>query len=243
LVSRASTCVSTRKTASPALQRHLSVFVPSRRQLSSALVDSKTVPLAPRVSFCALQHSSDIVALLVTSHKDASEKDCPPLQKSRSQGLATLSAVSAHHTLGTSLSTPDAHGLRPSELFSASVIRGPFRISRSALALFYKTNPALYRRFSGLLPQKKPCLFVLPDGLDRGEAVCSLELSVSRALSSFHRSNTCLSSPIPLSSFPVLVPYETKRPGPQGRPIERLSISRYRALARLTFPPTARATF
>jgi len=142
----------------------------------------------------------------------------------------------------TSLSTPDALGLRPSELFSSPVIRSPFRVPRSAPALSYKTNPASYRRFSGLLPQKKPCLFSLPGGLDQGEAACSLELSVSRALSAFHRSNTFLSYPIPLSSFPILIPYGTERPGPQGRPIERSSVSHYRALARLTFSPTAPAT-
>ena len=206
-VSHAFTCVSTRKTASLALQRHLSVFIPSRRQLSSAPVDSETARLAPRVSFMALQHSSDIEALLSTSLAKRVWKGLPASPEVPFPGFGyPLNGVSSPHPW-TSLSTPDALGLRPSELCSASVIRGPFRIARSAPALSYKTNPALYRRFSGLLPQKKPCLCSLPDGLDRGEAVCSLELSVSRALRSFNRSMTCLSSSMPLASFPILVPY------------------------------------
>jgi hypothetical protein len=242
LVSHAFTCVSTRKTASLALQRHLSVFIPSRRQLPSAPVDSETVRLAPRVSFRALQHSSDIEALLCTPLSRCVWKGLPASPKVPFSGFGyPLNGVSSPYPW-TSLSTPDALGLCPSELCSASVIRGPFRIARSAPALSYKTNPALYRRFSGLLPQKKPCLFSLPGGLDQGEACCSLELLVSRALSSFHRSKTRLSSPMPLTSFPVVLPYGTQRPGPQGTPIERLSVSHYRALARLTFRPTALAT-
>lgn len=242
MVSHAFTCVSTRKTACHALQRHLSVFIPSRRQHPSAPVDSKAVRLAPRVSFWALQHSSDTEALLCTSLPKCVWKGLPASPEVPFSGFGyPRNGVSSHYPW-TSLSTSDARGLRPSELCSSSVIRGLFRIARSAPALSYKTSPALYRRFSGLLPQKKPCLFVLPGGLDQGEACCSLELSVSRALSSSNRSKTCLSSPIPLPSFPVVIPYGTQRPGPQGLPILRRSVSHFRALARLTFRPTALAT-
>jgi hypothetical protein len=47
---------------------------------------------------------------------------------------------------------------------------------------------------------------------------------------------------MPLPSFPVVIPFGTQRPGPQGGPILRSSVSHHRALARLTFWPTARAT-
>jgi len=207
LVSHAFTCVSTRKTATPALRRHLSVFIPSRRQHPSAPVDSKAVRLAPRVSFPALQHSSDIEALFLTPLSRCVWKGLPASPEVPFSGFGyPRNGVSSPHPW-TSLSTPDALGLRSSERCSSSVIRGPFRISRSAPALSYKTDPALYRRFSGLLPQKKPCLFSLPGGLDQGEASCSLELWVSRALRSFDRSMTCLSSSMPLASFPNLGPY------------------------------------
>jgi len=87
--------------------------------------------------------------------------------------------------------------------------RDPILLSknRSAPALPYKTRSALYRRSSGFLPREKPCLSALPNGLGRGEAACSLELPVSRALPSLNRPVTSLSHPDPLAPFPILTPH------------------------------------
>jgi len=76
-----------------------------------------------------------------------------------------------------SFSNPNALGLRSSELCSFQVVEEPSRVLPSALALFDKTLTTLSRRFSGLLPPRKPCPFVLPECLARVGAYCSPELS------------------------------------------------------------------
>jgi hypothetical protein len=76
-----------------------------------------------------------------------------------------------------SFSTPNALGLRSSELFSSRAIKGTFRNPLSAPALSGKTITALLRRSSGLIPPRKPCPFTPPGGLVRVGAECSLELS------------------------------------------------------------------
>lgn len=76
-----------------------------------------------------------------------------------------------------SFSTPNALGLRSSEPCSFRVIGKPSRVPLSAPALSDKTLTALPRRSSGLLPPRKPCPFVPPEGLVRVGANCSLELS------------------------------------------------------------------
>jgi hypothetical protein len=75
------------------------------------------------------------------------------------------------------LSTPNAPGLRSSEPCSFRVIGKSSRTLLSALALSGKTLTTLPRRFSGLLPPRKPCPFVPSGGLVRTGANCSLELS------------------------------------------------------------------
>jgi len=76
-----------------------------------------------------------------------------------------------------SFSTPNALGLRSSEPYSSRVIGKSFRAILSAPALSGKTLTALPRRSSGLLPPRKPCPFMPPEGLVRVGASCSLELS------------------------------------------------------------------
>jgi len=76
-----------------------------------------------------------------------------------------------------SLSNPNALGLRSSEPYSFRVIEKPFRVFLSVLALSDKTLTTLSRRFNGLLPPRKPCPFLQPEGLVRVGACCSLELS------------------------------------------------------------------
>jgi hypothetical protein len=85
----------------------------------------------------------------------ASEKLCPAFQKSRPQGLATLSTVSGNAILGSFFQLPTLLGFYPSELFSFPVIRTLFRVPGSALALWLKTSSALSRRFSGFTPTGK----------------------------------------------------------------------------------------
>jgi len=78
---------------------------------------------------------------------------------------------------GGSLSTPNALGLRSSELFSSRVIEKPSRILLSAPALRLKTFTTLNRCSSGLIPPRKPCPSSLPKCLARVGTSCSLELS------------------------------------------------------------------
>jgi hypothetical protein len=68
---------------------------------------------------------------------------------------------------GGSLSTPNALGLRPSELFSSPEIEELSRILLSAPTFPYETAWASYRRFSGLLSPEKPDPLLPPDGLVR----------------------------------------------------------------------------
>jgi len=64
------------------------------------------------------------------------------------------------------------------------------------------------RRFSGLIPPEKLCPSVLPEGLVRGGAVCSLELSdLSGLLFALPRSGASPSGP----SLPVLSPLLSSR--------------------------------
>jgi hypothetical protein len=107
--------------------------------------------------------------------RKASGSRCRDFRKCRPQGLATLSTVSANPRPGGCFSTPDAHGLRPAELFSFSVIGQFFRIVLSVPALSYKTLSDLVPALQRLDPTKKAApTRLLPEGLTRGRACCSL---------------------------------------------------------------------
>jgi len=123
---------------------------------------------------------------------------------------------------GGSLSIPNALGLRSSELFSSRVIEKPFQVSLSALALPGKTLTTLPRRFSGLLPPRKPCPFVLPKCLARVGTSCSLELydlSGSPSVVPWKRASTSFPSPLALTGA---LPYDKTSGKPQGIPVRQL---------------------
>jgi len=95
----------------------------------------------PRLSCLASQHLPEPLTLLFTpSFEKASDQVCLPHQKSRTQGLATLSAMSATKSLIESLSTPNALRLLPSELSSHTVIEPSFPMTLSTPALSYETH-------------------------------------------------------------------------------------------------------
>lgn len=72
---------------------------------------------------------------------EASENRCPDPQKSRTQGLATLSTVLARaKTPGNLFQLPTLLGFLPTKLSSSSVIENLSRDLLSALALSYKTH-------------------------------------------------------------------------------------------------------
>jgi hypothetical protein len=108
--------------------------------------------------------------------RETSGKLCPAFQKSRPQGLATLSTVSAPFNLGSIFQPPTLLGLP----FRALLLRYD-RCSLSKTSLrsgaLLQNLSASHRRFSGLFPQRKPCLCLLPGGLDRDETSCSPGLS------------------------------------------------------------------
>jgi hypothetical protein len=88
---------------------HAPALVPSRATLASCLLKHRTsttswlqLPSAlrpqhtPRLSFLAPQHLPEPLTLLFTPPlEEASDQACLPNQKSRTQGLATLSAMLA----------------------------------------------------------------------------------------------------------------------------------------------------
>jgi hypothetical protein len=140
------------------LRRHLSVF-------PSTLPPSLQAPCIrwtqkPSTSL-ELYHPTaftDQSALLRTpGYPKASEVRCAVLQKSHTQGLATLSVASATLTLGSLFQLPTLLGFAL-QSFTPSSWSGS--ISQSTLPpLRFPTKPsqASYRRSNGLLPQEKPC--------------------------------------------------------------------------------------
>jgi hypothetical protein len=124
---------------------------------------------APRLSFRALQHfryQAPFFSLSVSEKR--LKTSCPGLQKSRTQGLATLSAVSACSIPGDPLSNPNAPELRPSKLSSSPMVEFPFRRTLSALALPYKTLTGLVPAPQRLPPTEKAVpLTALAEGLIR----------------------------------------------------------------------------
>jgi hypothetical protein len=115
-----------------------------------------------------------------------------------------------------SLSVPNALGLRSSELCSFQVIEKPSQALLSTRALSGKTLPTLPRRFSGLLPPRKPSPFVPPKCLAWVGSFCSLEpfdLSGFPSHDPWKRASTSFPSPLVLMSFQ---PYDKQLNEPQG---------------------------
>jgi hypothetical protein len=108
--------------ASPALRRHLSVPPKLAAECSRSYVDGGLSHPAPRLRFMALQHFRHGAPFLAPPFREASGSRCPDSRKCRPQGLATLSTVSACPRPGGCISTPNAPGLRPTELCSFPAI-------------------------------------------------------------------------------------------------------------------------
>ena len=147
---RAFTNVSISKTASPALQRHLSVYYPCSLPCAGVLVDTRTSRKAPRLSFRTLQHSSAGKALFYDSLSRNVWKVLPYSPEVPPSGFGyPLGGVSSLQPR-MFFSTPNALGFRPSELCSFLVIKVFFRKLLSAPALCCKTfqpctgAPAVY---------------------------------------------------------------------------------------------------
>jgi hypothetical protein len=81
-----------------------------------------------------------------------------------------------------SLSTPNAPGLRSSELSSFQVIEEPSRVPLSAPALPGETRMTSPRRSSGFIPPRKPCPLLHPKCLAWGGTVALLSFQTSQAL-------------------------------------------------------------
>jgi hypothetical protein len=117
------------KSSSLALRRHLERLRPTlAASLPAFYVDRRPPSRGTSHELLCPSAYPDRCALLFTpSFEEASRKRCPALKKCRTQGLATLSAVSAFKDPRPSFSTANAPELRPSERFSFPVIEGPFR--------------------------------------------------------------------------------------------------------------------
>jgi hypothetical protein len=127
-------------------------------------VDHDPPTVVPRTSLPALQHLRIPEPFF-----------SPPLSRWRRENVALFPrslTLGFGYPLGeivwlqdprSFLSNPNALGLRSSELFSFRVIGRSSRTLLSALALSDKTLTTLPRRFSGLLPPRKPCPFVPPE--------------------------------------------------------------------------------
>lgn len=153
---------------SPALRRRLSVFTPCEPPLYPAFhADHGPRSRSTSLGYRALQHIR-IHAPFFRFLTEASDPSCLSSRRTRSQGLATLTAARCVDPWG-SLSIPNAHGLHPSKLFSDPVIgnrssRPPFR-SR----VFVQDLAASYRRPSGFVPPSQPCPFFASRVINPGQ--------------------------------------------------------------------------
>jgi hypothetical protein len=134
------TNVAIRKTASLALRRHLSVFHPCSPFRSKIPVDSRTLGQTPRLSFLALQRASAEKTLFFASLSGGVWKVLPYSPEVPSSGFGYPHDGVSTFQPWESFSTPNALGLRPTELCSFVMIDVLFRKRLSAPALSYKTS-------------------------------------------------------------------------------------------------------
>jgi hypothetical protein len=123
-----------------------------------AHVDDDHIPQAPRLSFSALQHfryQAPFCSLSVPEKR--LRIHCPDSQKSHTQGLATLSAVSATRYLGNLSQLPTLMGFALQSFPPLSWSNPPLEELSPLSRLPTKPSQTSYRRLSDLLPQKKPC--------------------------------------------------------------------------------------
>jgi len=139
---------------------------PSYRCPTSTVI---RLPKAPRVSLTTLQRMR-IEEPFFSRHLAVKRPSGFALhtRKSRSQGLATLSAASALRTLEASFSVQRSW-VSPFRAFHSSpVIRFPFPETYSVLALPCITSAALHRRLNGLLPPEKLYPFLATQRVNPG---------------------------------------------------------------------------
>jgi len=146
-------------------------------------VDHDPGKIVPRISFSALQHFRirEPFFSLPLSQKRRGDVALFPRSLTLGFGYPLDEMVWLPHPWG-SLSIPNALGLRSSELSSFQVIEKPFQVLLSAPALSGKTRTTLPRRFSGLLPPRKPCPSLPPECLARVGTVALLSFQTSQAL-------------------------------------------------------------
>jgi hypothetical protein len=151
--------------ASLALRRHLSVSPKLAAVQLKFHVDGGFNHSAPRLSFTALQRFRTPAPLFSLPFRKASEDRCPDPQKSRPQGLATLSAVSAIRALGSVFQPPTLMGFALQSFPLAPWSTDSFVSAFPLLRFPAKPVTALHRRSSGFVPQRKPYpLYCSPKG-------------------------------------------------------------------------------
>jgi hypothetical protein len=153
-----------------ALRRHRSV-VSFRKPPSYSRPTSTVIrfPKTPRVSFDALQHIR-IEEPFGSPNHSARRPSGVALhtRKSRSRGLATLSAAFALQPLDASFSIQRSWASPFRAFYSSPVIRSWFPRTLSAPALPCITSAALHRRLSGLLPPEKLYPFLATQRVNPG---------------------------------------------------------------------------
>jgi hypothetical protein len=118
----------------------------------------------------------DLKALLCAPLSKRPAGICPAHRKCRTQGLATLSTVSALQTRGSLFQPPTLLGFTLQSFFPLGEPDEPFG-SNVPLLRFLTKPGSLVRRSSGLILPKKLCSSMQPEGLVRVGALCSPGLS------------------------------------------------------------------
>jgi len=175
--------VSTHRNApSPVLGRHLSVShlqVPLFPGWPPSMLAS--VQKSTSLELRALQRFLSKPPFFSLSVSKCVQECLPPLLEVPPPGFGyPLGGFLALLTPWESLSIPYARGLCSSELCSFFEIEKRSPSFLSAPALSYETSKLRTGAPAVLLPRKKPCSSLLPDGLSQVGAACSLELSTSR---------------------------------------------------------------
>jgi hypothetical protein len=110
--------------------------------LAVSVVDNIHPRPAPRLSCSTLQHFRSHAPFFSRPTREASQKLYPAPEKSRPQGLATLSTALAAHALGSLFQLPTLLGFSLQSFRSSLVIDHSFPNDLSTLALSYQTSPA-----------------------------------------------------------------------------------------------------
>jgi len=128
-------------------------------------------------------------------------------------------------SLGSLFQLPTLLGFTLQSFSPLKMVEEEFPLPLSTRALPYKTFQAFYRRFSGLIPSKKPSPFLLPEGLVQVGGVCSLGLShLVGSPSADPRKEASPFSPSP-HALTLKSPLDELSPKPQGLSVSGLALS------------------